>query len=567
MAAQISFTNEPLVLDAYNAILSFKTNWLLLAYDLQQPDASRGQLFLEASGPGGLPQLKSHIQDLGQVFFGFLRDEGVPDGYILLNIIPASVSGVRRARALVHSRRIGAVFQAHRTSLTVDHLSNLTPRTVRTALLSPDAVHVIQLDRNSQAVDEMGKLPEPLATNASPPSSSKANITFSSLLRRKKRNDSESEPGAVVPFNIHISDRDEPNAPPPPPPPKDAVRRSNSTQPTYTTPSKGAPLPIPPQSQPLRPHPHPIATRPRSISDYTVVSRASTSSDEVVVVRPDKPVAPILPMKHRSVTLPAKWNTEVLDPAERRRRRLEMQRQREIDEEEALEEEVERQRQIKIQKEMLLREQEEEEAQRRASLEKEIKFVSARRRQREELERLEEERRKREIEEKKRIARERRLAEHRRLEQWRKEQAAHAEEEARLAQQTRRREVEENKRRIQQAATRARNAKGNPELLSGVVTMQNSLDSLTWRRRHYKFVGTTVFFYRSPKDLTVVLEQFDIRGQVAALREWYDGYEDLKAIPFSFAVEFKGERSPWAMFTDNEDDKYKLLGLLQANGT
>lgn len=77
-----------------------------------------------------------------------------------------------------------------------------------------------------------------------------------------------------------------------------------------------------------------------------------------------------------------------------------------------------------------------------------------------------------------------------------------------------------------------------------------------------------------------MLDQVDLRGQVRGLREWNEGYEDLKAIPFSFAVEFLGDREPWSMFSDSEEEKvgvlfwgvlavlifwqYKLLGLLHA---
>lgn len=77
-----------------------------------------------------------------------------------------------------------------------------------------------------------------------------------------------------------------------------------------------------------------------------------------------------------------------------------------------------------------------------------------------------------------------------------------------------------------------------------------------------------------------MLDQVDLRKQVRGLREWNEGYEDLKAIPFSFAVEFNGTREPWSMFSDSEEEKvrafssfpvsmlifgqYKLLGLLHA---
>ncbi|KAF7309679.1 ADF-H domain-containing protein [Mycena indigotica] len=554
MAQPIAFSSDD-VLEAYNAVVNNKANWLLLAYDVQ-PETFR----LYGSGSNGLSELKSRIEDPDQVLIGFYRDEARSDGFIILNYVPSTVSGVRRARCQVHSRRIGTIFEAHRTSLTVDHLSNLTPTAIRQALATPDSVHVIQLERPPpESVDEMGQLSSPPASGSSPPPSARGPGTvFSSLLRRKKK-ELEPDMGVIEPFNIHLNDET-----PPPPPPKDRIKRSNSAQPTSSSPK---PI-VTPRPTPPRPVPQPIATqsRPRSNSDYTVISQSSSSSDEVVVVRPQVAAPPRSPaIKKRSVTLPTKWNTESMTPQERARRRKEQQQQRELEERLAIEEEAERQRQTKQQKEALLKELELEEEERRASLEKELKFVAAKRRQREQLDRLEDERKKREIQEKKRLDRERRLAEHRRLEQWRKDQAAHIEEEARLAELSRRKETEEHKKKIQLAATKAKNAKGNPELLSGFVTMQYG-DSLVWRRRYYKFMGTTVFFYRSPKDLTQILEQVDMRGQIRALKEWYEGFEDLKAIPHAFAIDFKGDREPWSLFTDSEEEKYKLLGLLQVNG-
>lgn len=52
-----------------------------------------------------------------------------------------------------------------------------------------------------------------------------------------------------------------------------------------------------------------------------------------------------------------------------------------------------------------------------------------------------------------------------------------------------------------------------------------------------------------------MLDEVTLRGRVTGLREWNEGYEELKAIPHSFAVEFKDSRGPWGMFCDEEEDK------------
>lgn len=55
-----------------------------------------------------------------------------------------------------------------------------------------------------------------------------------------------------------------------------------------------------------------------------------------------------------------------------------------------------------------------------------------------------------------------------------------------------------------------------------------------------------------------VLDKLELRGQLRGLREWNEGYEELKAIPHSFAIEFKDNRAPWAMFADSEEEKVGL---------
>ena len=49
---------------------------------------------------------------------------------------------------------------------------------------------------------------------------------------------------------------------------------------------------------------------------------------------------------------------------------------------------------------------------------------------------------------------------------------------------------------------------------------------------------------------TIVLSQ----NRVTAIKEPEEGYEELAAIPFSFAVEF-AEDGPWGMFTDSSEEK------------
>lgn len=59
------------------------------------------------------------------------------------------------------------------------------------------------------------------------------------------------------------------------------------------------------------------------------------------------------------------------------------------------------------------------------------------------------------------------------------------------------------------------------------------------------------------KDTTNALDCIDI-SHVRAVREWQDGFEELKSIPTSFAIEFNDGQGPWCMFTDTDEDKVSI---------
>ncbi|CAK5267596.1 unnamed protein product [Mycena citricolor] len=406
----------------------------------------------------------------------------------------------------------------------------------------------------------MGQYATPLQPSNEPlPNSPGKSSMFSSLLRRKKKLGSEAL--TIEPFDInqtsfdtstHLSEEGQP----PLPPPKDRFGK-------HSVSSSPAPL------NPQRSLPQSHTTRNRSNSEYTMISRPpSISSEDMVVIRPEHvPRSPA--MKMRSLTLPSKWAKDNLDPTERARQRAESRRQRELEEQQAAEDDAQRLLQAKLAKEEQRRQEQLEEEARRVSLEKELKRAALQRKKREERERLEEEENRKQLEARKHADRLRRIEEHRRLESWRREQEAQAVASARLAEQERKKEEEERRNRIRLAGAKVRSAQADVELLTGWVTMQMG-PTLVWRRRYFSFVGSTVFFYRSPKekDANQVIDQVNLRGQIRAVREWNEGYEDLKAIPFSFAVEFVGDDQPWSLFSDTEEEKYKLLGLLTAaNGT
>ncbi|KAF9449948.1 hypothetical protein P691DRAFT_758611 [Macrolepiota fuliginosa MF-IS2] len=318
----------------------------------------------------------------------------------------------------------------------------------------------------------------------------------------------------------------------------------------------------------------------RSVSEFAVVSHEEVGSGrpgigdrDVVVIRPeefggygDKPL-PQPGGQHLGISTlkKGKWAepqglSAIRDPAERARVRMEQQRQKEEEEREVLRIEEERQEKMKRKKEKLMRREEEEAERRKVAIQAEALRVAAERRRKEEEERREEERKAQERVERKRVEKQRRIEEHLRLEEWRRKQARIAEESARAEEEARRREERERREKILRVEGEVKE-KAKEGSVAGWVTIQTD-ESVVWRRKYYKFAPNTFYFYRNPKDLTQAMDRLEVRGAVKALKEPKDGYEDLKAIPFSFAIEFH-DRAPWAMFADSEEEKFKLLGLLQ----
>ncbi|KAI9244783.1 hypothetical protein EDC94DRAFT_530665 [Helicostylum pulchrum] len=117
--------NDPRILNAYIAITEDEpTDWLLLGYK-----DSRNVISLYASGVNGLSEFREHITN--EILFGFVR---VDDRFILITYVPDSVSGVRRARALVHSRSVAGILELSHAQFTASSLSDMSDANIRTRL-------------------------------------------------------------------------------------------------------------------------------------------------------------------------------------------------------------------------------------------------------------------------------------------------------------------------------------------------------------------------------------------------------------------------------------------------
>ncbi|KAL9538582.1 hypothetical protein MBANPS3_010820 [Mucor bainieri] len=117
--------NDPRILNAYIAITEDEpTDWLILGYR-----DTRDVISLYASGVHGLSEFRNNLTN--EILFGFVR---VEDKFILITYVPDSVSGVRRARALVHSRAVAGVLELSHAQFTASSLSDLSDTNVRTRL-------------------------------------------------------------------------------------------------------------------------------------------------------------------------------------------------------------------------------------------------------------------------------------------------------------------------------------------------------------------------------------------------------------------------------------------------
>ncbi|KAK0474980.1 hypothetical protein IW261DRAFT_1422801 [Armillaria novae-zelandiae] len=118
--------------------------------------------------------------------------------------------------------------------------------------------------------------------------------------------------------------------------------------------------------------------------------------------------------------------------------------------------------------------------------------------------------------------REKRFEEHRRPEQWRTEQARIKDDELR------REEADRNKTgKLDLLATSADTAQANKRKLVYLGGAGSSrwrpgssatINDLVWRRRFYKFIGDTMFFYRSPKDMNPVIDPIQLHGKLNGQR-------------------------------------------------
>jgi len=183
---------------------------------------------------------------------------------------------------------------------------------------------------------------------------------------------------------------------------------------------------------------------------------------------------------------------------------------------------------------------------------------------REEEERAEEERRVRERVERRQRDAERRSELARRLEEQKVEELHRLEEVARAEEELKRKAMERRDAARVAGAKRRRESRlaGDGLLLSGWVTVQNS-GSVAWRRRYFQVTDTLMRFYNKEKDVTgAPVDVVVLKGPKPSVKEWYEGFEELRAIPHSFALILGNGESSKMFFSDTSAEKDLLSGLL-----
>jgi hypothetical protein len=60
--------------------------------------------------------------------------------------------------------------------------------------------------------------------------------------------------------------------------------------------------------------------------------------------------------------------------------------------------------------------------------------------------------------------------------------------------------------------------------------------------------------------MDLLLDKVQLRGHVDGMKEWNEGFEELQAIQYSFAIQFKDGQGAWSLFSDSEEEKVRTLG-------
>ncbi|KZT43102.1 hypothetical protein SISSUDRAFT_1040529 [Sistotremastrum suecicum HHB10207 ss-3] len=550
----VDLSNED-IQPAYDSIIrGSQNNWLLLKY------ATRDKLYLCGLGVGGVIELRNNL-DPEDVFFGFVREDdtkGRRSHYALVTFVPEVVSGVRRARALVHSRAVGSLFKAHEATVQFSSISQVTSENVRRKLNLENLPH----DTSGTNVAEQAiskrytedTLPTPTSAERATPISPISPTGRPPIQQSQQR--AESPPQQMAPSRMQT------------PPPK-SPRRGSSDRPSSAT-VLDAPPPTPPKPTsprlktrpglpPITTQPTPIAPQLQNHPEVRAPARRVTSESQAPRFPTERMMSPNVVVTPRSVSSSANLRSPPPEPTDddpgvqRRRREFlrSFTRQVELENLKAEEEaaqiariERERRQKEELMAEQLKKEQEEAERKQRRA---EKARREQERREAEERERIEMEKMKAEERQRRLLAA--RRAEERRTIVRRKSEIAQLQEQERRALK-----LEAQRAFMTQIKKQFIPSPGTTGvILDGYVTVQ-VYESGVWKRRYFELTPASIRFYKSETDRGGPLSEV-LMKDVGSLKEWNEGYEELETIAHSFALCFKDDRRPWLFFADTAANK------------
>ncbi|KIL55802.1 hypothetical protein M378DRAFT_10654 [Amanita muscaria Koide BX008] len=456
------------------------------------------RLTLCSQGSNGLDELEASFHKHKVQHAVYREDESPSTGLIIITYIPTFISGIERARALVNARHL-------LTTLEESWIHSFADggKAVRAnpEPIEPTLNHL----HDVHPAEEIRR-----ACSETNNSNNKARF----LPQRSKK-----LIGQILGRNRGHRLSGTNMETPPVPPPKDNPRQSRVLQ---------------------------TELEPEMVASYPLEANNWPISDEQYLA------------ESRSLYVPlrGKWGVTMMsDPEERARFRSETEAKRRREEEEAKDREQERQAKIRQEKEAIIQQNLEDQARQVATLQQDLTRAAEERQRREHFERVEEEHSHRLSELKKRVEKEKRLEMHRQMERWRKEQLCREEQARRDLEEAKRKQTKEMLQRISRAQAQLGRSGRH-----GWVGIQTS-KSLTWKRRIFKLDGGKIHLYRDEKERSPVIE-VDIKTEVRSIKEWDEGYEELKAIPHSFVVELAQRGEIWMMYTDTEDEKYMILAYV-----
>lgn len=554
------------------------TNWLILSYG-----STRDTLTLLSTGTGGIEELQKSLSD-DDAYFAFVREE---KAFCLINFFPTGIPGVRRARALVHARAVTSLFKSANTTITVSSAAQVEISAIRSKLglerlplyeKAPRAANGLQPTRASTIA----------AAEAHTPRAQSPASTVNTRLPRYSGTMSSSRPVEDAPpappsksyetplSNRRVSAQEKRDAPlPPPPPPVDEnddyeiVHSPAPTANAILSRLRGVSIAsdnlsqYSVDSQQQTPGYRP---RPRGASETSWVQQTPQSEMGYLTSGSSSPV-PLFrtEAQEQAARSRAKWAEEEDDGHPRRYRRgrtkSDIQREREEEEAEMARAAAEAAARRKYEKEQELLKEAEEEERKRMAFEEAQRRRATDRLRREQLRREEEEREQRAAEARRIAVQERRLEEARRAEERRKEEKRRQEEREHAEEMKKRAQEIEREARMKEIQRRFENLRLTAGvLLTGYVSVQPG-GTIVWRRRFFQLQSDSMLFFKNAEETHKVIDSFELRGYVTGVKEWNQGYDDLRAIPHAFAVEFMDE-PPWLFFADSEEDKDVLISLI-----